>query len=96
MEKNELIKDSVKRILGTAVMILVFTIGLLALQLSLVLVGHQEELKTSEDEFIIYQDELDEQEESSITDGAVVVLNDDSLSVQVVKPLTPTEGVKGQ
>ena len=96
MEKNELIKDSVKRILGTAVMILVFTIGLIALQFSLVVVGHQEELKTSEDEFIIYQDELDEQEESSITDGAVVVLNDDGLSVQVVKPLTPTKGVKGQ
>ena len=77
-------------------MILVFTIGLIALQFSLVVVGHQEELKTSEDEFIIYQDELDEQEESSITDGAVVVLNDDGLSVQVVKPLTPTKGVKGQ
>ena len=91
MEKNELIKDSVKKILGTAVMILVFTIGLIALQLSVVLVGHQEELKTSEDEFIIYQDELDEQEESSITDGVVVVLNDDSLSIRVVKPLTPKE-----
>lgn len=77
-------------------MILVFTIGLIALQFSLVVVGHQEELKTSEDEFIIYQDEGETKEEPSITDGAVVVLNDDSLSVQVVKPLTPTEGVKGQ
>ena len=96
MGKNELIKDSVKKILGTAVMILVFTIGLLALQLSLVLVGHQEELKTGEGEFIIYQDDGEMLEAPSVTDGAVVVLNDGSLSFQVVKPMTPTEGIKGQ
>ena len=91
MEKSEFIKDSVKRILGMMVMILIFVIGILALYFSSLLVGQQEELKTSEDEFIIYQDELDEQEESSITDGVVVVLNDDSLSVRVVKPLTSKE-----
>lgn len=96
MGKNELIKDSVKKILGTAVMILVFTIGLIALQLSLVLVGHQEELKTGAGEFVIYQDEVENQEEPSMADGVVVVLNDDSLSFQVVKPKAPMEVVKGQ
>ena len=94
MEKNELIKDSLKKILGTTVIILVFTIGILALQLSLLLVGHQEELKTSEDEFILYQDVVEKKEEPSKTDGAVVVLNDDSLSIRVVKPFTPVEGAK--
>ena len=96
MEKNEIIKGSIKRILGSMVMILVFTIGLIALQLSLVLVGHQEELKTGDGEFVIYQDEVENQEEPSMADGVIVVVNDDSLSFQVVKPMTPTEGVKGQ
>lgn len=94
MEKNESVKIGVKKILGSTVMILVFTIGLIALQLSLMLVGHQEELKASEDEYVIYQDEGEKGEESSKTDGVVVVLNDDSLSVRVVRPLTPMEGAK--
>lgn len=94
MEKNEAVKNGVKKILGSTVMILVFTIGILALQLSLMLVGHQEDLKTSEDEYVVYQDEGEKGEEPSKTDGVVVVLNDDSLSVRVVKPLTPMEGAK--
>ena len=96
MEKSEFIKDSVKRILGMMVMILVFVVGILALYFSLLLVGQQETLKTTEDEYIVYLDEGEKQETPSEKDGSVVVVNDDSLRVQVVTPLTPTEGVKGQ
>ncbi len=79
-----------------SVMILVFVIGILALQFSSLLVGQQETLKTTEDEYIVYLDEGEKQETPSEKDGSVVVVNDDSLRVQVVTPLTPTEGVKGQ
>lgn len=93
MEKTEFIKDSVKRILGMSVMILVFVIGILALYFSSLLIGQQETLKTSEDEFIIYLDEGETHKESSETDSPIVVLNDDNLTVREVKPLSPTEGV---
>ena len=95
MEKSEFIKDSVKRILGMMVMILVFTIAILVLCFSSLLVGQQETLKTNGEEFVL----LDGDEtpgEATETDGAVVVLNDDNLRMQVIKPLSPTKGVKEQ
>lgn len=95
MEKSEFIKDSIKRILGMMVMILVFAIGIFVLYFSSLLVGQQETLKTNGEEFVL----LDGDEtpgEATETDGAVVVLNDDNLRMQVIKPLSPTKGVKEQ
>ena len=94
MEKSEFIKNSVKRILGMMIMILVFTIGILALYFSALLVGQQETLKTTGEEFIIYLDEGGGNEETAKTDSAVFVEIDDNLRVQEIKPLTPVEGTK--
>lgn len=96
MDKSDYIKDSIKRIFGTSVMILIFVIGILALHVSFLLVGQQENLKTSGEEFIIYLDEVQKNEETSKTGGSVYVEKTDNLKVQVVKPVSPTEGVKGQ
>ena len=93
MEKSEFIKDSIKRILGMMVMILVFAIGIFVLYFSSLLVGQQEMLKTTGEEFIIYLDDEEEHEVMSRTESTTSGEKDDNTGVRVVKPLAPVEGV---
>ena len=75
------------------VMILVFAIGIFALYFSSLLVGQQEALKTTGEEFIINLDDEEEHEVMSKTESTTSGEIDDDTGVRVVKPLAPVEGI---
>lgn len=87
MDKSDIIKESIKRILSMLVLILIFVIGILAVCFSSLLVGHQESLKTSSGEFIY----LDQNNTHGSTGNGttIVVETDDNLRVKQITPLSP-------
>ena len=92
MGKVDLIKDSIKRIFGMMVMILIFVIGILALHFSTLLVGQQETIKTTGGEELYV---TNTQNQSSGPAGSIVMESDEDLRVKQIAPVTPVEEVKG-
>lgn len=86
MDKSDIIKESIKRILSMLVMILIFVIGILAVYFSSLLVGHQETLKTSSGEVISVDQKSTH--ESSGDRTTIVVEKDDNLRVKQITPLS--------
>lgn len=92
VNKSEMLKESVKRLVSTFVMVFIFVIGLLAVQVSSLIVGQQEEFKTTGGEEVY----VNRTDESSATGGTIVVENDKNLRVREITPVKTVESINGQ